>query len=73
MAKRTVIRGARAISMDPEIRRQNWRRLDRMINADAPIVPYLHFTNHAFISSRLGGYIYHPSVGTLLTRLYLKE
>ncbi|KPL19591.1 MAG: hypothetical protein AMJ92_02210 [candidate division Zixibacteria bacterium SM23_81] len=61
------------ISMDPETRKQNWRRLDRMINADAPIVPYLHFTNHAFISSRLGGYIYHPSVGTLLTRLYLKE
>jgi ABC-type transport system substrate-binding protein len=61
------------VSMDPETRKQNWRRLDRMINADAPIVPYLHFTNHAFISSRLGGYIYHPSVGTLLTRLYLKE
>lgn len=61
------------ISMDSETRKQNWRRLDRMINADAPIVPYLHFTNHAFISSRLGGYIYHPSVGTLLTRLYLKE
>jgi len=60
------------ISMDPETRKRNWRRLDRMITADAPIVPYLHFTNHAFISRRLGGYIYHPSVGTLLTRLYVK-
>jgi ABC-type transport system substrate-binding protein len=60
------------ISMNPEIRKQNWRQLDRMITADAPIVPYLHFTNHAFISGRLGGYLYHPSVGTLLTRLYIK-
>jgi len=60
-------------SMDPEVRKENWRRLDRMICADAPIVPYLHLTNHAFISPRLGGYLYHPSVGTLLTSLYLKD
>jgi ABC-type oligopeptide transport system substrate-binding subunit len=59
--------------MDPEVRKENWRRLDRMICADAPIVPYLHLTNHAFISPRLGGYLYHPSVGTLLTSLYLKD
>jgi ABC-type transport system substrate-binding protein len=61
------------VSMDPETRKQNWRRLDRLITADACIVPYLHFTNHAFISGRLGGYLYHPSVGTLLTRLYVKQ
>jgi peptide/nickel transport system substrate-binding protein len=59
--------------MNPEARKNNWRRLDRMITADAPLVPYLHFTNHAFISGRLGGYLYHPSVGTLLARLYIKE
>jgi len=58
--------------MDPEIRRRNWRRLDRMITADASIVPYLHLTNHAFVSRRLGGYLYHPSVGTMLTLLYIK-
>jgi ABC-type transport system substrate-binding protein len=58
--------------IDPEARTKNWRQLDRMIMADAPIVPYLHFTYHAFISRRLGGYVYHPSVGTLLTQLYIK-
>jgi ABC-type transport system substrate-binding protein len=59
-------------TMDPEVRQQNWRRLDRMITADAPILPYLHLTNHAFVSRRLGGYLYHPSVGTMLTLLYIK-
>ncbi len=60
-------------SMDPEVRLRNWRQLDRMITADAPVVPYLHLTNHAFISPRLGGYLYHPSVGTMLTGLYVKD
>ena len=59
--------------MDSQVRTENWRRLDRMITADATIVPYLHYTNHAFISRRLGGYLYHPSAGTMLTCLYLKE
>ena len=59
-------------SMDPEVRLLNWRRLDRMITADASIVPYLHLTNHAFTSRRLGGYLYHPSIGTMLTLLYIK-
>ena len=59
-------------SMDPELRTENWRRLDRMITDDAPIVPYLHLTNHAFVSRRLGGYLYHPSAGTMLTLLYIK-
>ena len=59
-------------NMDPEARKENWRRLDRMITADASVVPYLHLTNHAFASRRLGGYLYHPSVGTMLTLLYIK-
>jgi len=59
--------------MDAEARDRNWRQLDSMITADASIVPYLHLTNHAFISPRLGGYLYHPSVGTLLTLLYVKD
>jgi len=59
-------------TMDPDVRLLNWRHLDRMITADASIVPYLHLTNHAFVSPRLGGYLYHPSVGTMLTLLYIK-
>jgi ABC-type transport system substrate-binding protein len=59
-------------SMDPEVRQRNWRRLDRMITADASVVPYFHLTHHALVSRRLGGYLYHPSVGTVLTLLYIK-
>ncbi len=62
----------RAEAQNPYAAPALWRRAERAVLAQAPIVPVDNPENIAFLAKRVGNFQYHPEWGVLLDQLWLK-
>jgi YVTN family beta-propeller protein len=67
-----IDRAAALQAQDPSAANVRWRRIEREILAQAPVVPTSNRRNVDFVSERVGNYEYHPQWGVLLDRLWIK-
>ncbi|MGZ8741051.1 MAG: ABC transporter substrate-binding protein, partial [Gaiellaceae bacterium] len=52
--------------------RASWQRAERLILAQAPIVPMYNKQNVDLLSKRVGNYQYHPQWGALVDQLWVR-
>ena len=68
-------RAARATALqatDPGAALRAWTEIDRTITDQVPIVPTVNLIETTFVSARVGNYQSNPTVGPLLSQLWVK-
>jgi peptide/nickel transport system substrate-binding protein len=59
-------------AQDPPAAHALWRRIERELLAQAPMVPTYNRKSVDFVAKRVGNYQYHPQWGTLLDQLWVR-
>jgi peptide/nickel transport system substrate-binding protein len=67
-----IARAAAAQVQDPAAATSLWQEVERMLLAQAPVVPTYNPSNVNFVSKRVGNYQYNPQWGVLLDQLWVR-
>jgi peptide/nickel transport system substrate-binding protein len=59
-------------AQDPAAASVIWQEIERVILAQAPLVPTANLQNVDFVSKRIRNYQFHPQWGSLLDQLWVK-
>jgi peptide/nickel transport system substrate-binding protein len=69
---RLLDRASAVQAADPPAAHGLWQRAERLILAQAPLVPMSTRQNVDFVSKRVGNYQYHPQWGTLVDQFWVR-